>query len=218
MSLTASGWSVVLVGAWNPAILSPAGISVHVFGLPLGQPVRVAVPLDGVSAYLVANTEDTLTAYVKENRLQINLRQCRYQNLQLGLAAALRVLDVLPLTPLAAVGINLDFISPDPIPELAELTNSPADIRIAQEGMAIRVSSLQRTLQLPVGVLNVTVTTSATSRVRCNFHLDAANAETARLLFQTSIPDIQDAIAKVGRILTTTLQEVTDDNVGHPPE
>ncbi len=55
-------WDVVVVGFWNPAILTPAGIWKRLFELEQGTPVELEVPIDGLAPYRVSHEEITVTA------------------------------------------------------------------------------------------------------------------------------------------------------------
>ena len=52
MNVQPSEWSVIILGAWNPAILTPGGIAQRIFKGACGEhPVDVQVPLDGLAPY-----------------------------------------------------------------------------------------------------------------------------------------------------------------------
>lgn len=69
MGLKATEWSVVVVGRWNRAILTPNGIAKRVFKLAELSQMVVAVPLDGVSPYIVKNPDQKIAATTDEGRL-----------------------------------------------------------------------------------------------------------------------------------------------------
>ncbi len=46
MKGTPFDWNVVIIGSWNPAILTPQGITTRLLQLEAGTPVEVQVSLD----------------------------------------------------------------------------------------------------------------------------------------------------------------------------
>lgn len=46
--LKSIGWNAVVVGKWNPAILTPQGIADQIFGKPADDPIEVFVPVNAM--------------------------------------------------------------------------------------------------------------------------------------------------------------------------
>jgi hypothetical protein len=65
MALSPERWSVVIIGRWNRAILTPAGIAKRVFGEPETKLMDVEVPLDGLSPYRVRHPEKKTLRSIK---------------------------------------------------------------------------------------------------------------------------------------------------------
>lgn len=212
MKMQPSGWSVVLVGRWNPAILSPAGIVAHVLELPTKTQVHIAVPIDGTSPYRVSNPEETLTVQVDNERLQIDVPKCTYDTLQKAMAAGVSALKALPMTPISAVGFNLNFRTSDTSEELITATSATIDTAIGAQGYRITARSLARKISYGTGQINLTITYKDDEfQATCNFHLDTKNVEDAKDWLATPTNSIKAEIAKIAAILNVQLEESTND-------
>ena len=109
MPLTPDNWNVVVVGHWNRAILSPNGIAKRLFGLEDGTPVQVLIPLDVVGPYHVRH--EKITVIPSNDRLLVQPLHSTFENLMDAMSIARRALEDLPLTPVFAAGINLNYKS-----------------------------------------------------------------------------------------------------------
>jgi hypothetical protein len=212
MSLAPAGWGVVLVGKWNKAILSPKGIAQHLFKLPADTKIQVNVPLDGVSAYLVRNPEETLSVHVETERLQIDLLKCSYEILDKGMKVGVDALEMLPITPISAVGFNVNFKSPEVPVDLLQAIECTIDSKIALNGMELAGRSLGRTIRFNDGVINLSVRwTGEEYQINCNFHLDTADVTKAKEWLRTPMDSIKERIQIISVILGVELNEGSHD-------
>jgi hypothetical protein len=123
--------SLVIAGAWNPAILTPAWVLHHGLGRPgSDEPVQIAVPASTNAmidfprftlaefAYVVR--PDTLIMLPPQNSPE------SFASLE---AAAASMLENLAHTPVSGVGHNFEFREPQPAAEkLAVFTRASQDI------------------------------------------------------------------------------------------
>jgi hypothetical protein len=203
---------VVLVGRWNPAILSPAGILAHVFALPPSTQIQVAVPLDGISGYRVSNPEETLIVHVDAERLQVDVPKCTYQTLERARAAGTNALKALPITPISAVGFNINFRTSEAPNELVTATDAPIDRAVGDQGYKITGRSVGRRLSLGEGQINLIVLRKEDEfQVNCNFHLDTKDGEKAKMWLATTTETIEAEIAKIAAALNVQLEERAND-------
>ena len=79
MGLQPADWSVVILGRWNRAILTPNGIAKRLFKLAEAKQVLVAVPLDGVSPYMVRHPTQQIVAMTDEGRLLVQVVRADYK-------------------------------------------------------------------------------------------------------------------------------------------
>jgi len=82
ISLQLFNWSVVILGRWNLAILTPVRLSKEVFKLEPQTQIKVAVPIDGTSPYLVEHPTQKIRVAIDVSRLVINLTEMNYQALK----------------------------------------------------------------------------------------------------------------------------------------
>lgn len=166
-------WSLVIVGRWNPAILSPEWLSAQVFDRkPLGilfpviggfspifeaQDIRFTVGPDKVVFAPAKAADDVL------NRIEV---------------AASHILTTLPHTPIAAFGENFAY-KLDDLPEgLAAMLEHPNDERLRKYGNR-RSVWMGRTIEMERCRLNLTITSGQPNRVDLNFHYEVTAAEKA---------------------------------------
>ena len=202
MSSEPARWSVVLIGKWNKAILSPKGIAKYVFGLPEGTKMQVQVPVDGVSPYLVSNPEETLSVHVDDERLQIDLLKCTYDVLGRAMKSGVDVLETLPITPITAVGFKVNFKIPELPDELIRITECEIDKKVAIAGYEIVNRSIGLSLRWREGVVNLSVNRRGEEyQIGCNFHFSATQVAKAQEWLKTPIESIKEQIHNIWTIL-----------------
>ncbi len=192
MSLVPFGWSTVVVGRWNPAILTPAGISARLYGLPEGAPVEVMVPLDGLAPYLVKHPQKPIQASTDGKRLYITVMQdFTVAHLEDTFGFARNALCSLPETPVTAAGYNIKFRVTESDPSAAELLDAgPVDAAVSNAGHSIVSRAVQRSLAYPPGRLNVALTGNGEMEIEVsfNFHCEATDPHILREWLQPSVP------------------------------
>jgi len=133
--LIPADWSVVVVGRWNRAILTPAGIGKRVLGVDAGTPLEVMVAIDAIAPPLVKH--DKMTVVADSDRLTIQLAVCAFDELVRACSLARNALKQLPETPLAAVGFNVRYIASDFCEALDAVLKSDLDDRASDAGYRI---------------------------------------------------------------------------------
>ena len=212
MLVRPSGWSVVIAGRWNRAILTPAGIAKRVFRLPDAQKVMVAVPLDGISPYQVRHPTDDIIAMTDESRLLIHLVGLDYGRLEAAMGAGVNAMESLPETPVVAAGFNVNFEGTEITPEIARILASDTDSKLIGVAAPIAGRSLARSLDYGAGKLNVTLSgEQSVLKLSCNFHRDSDRISELRDWLQTPISAVRDTIGKLLAALDLEAEEVPDD-------
>lgn len=212
MTLSPGNWSIVLIGWWNPAILSPAGIIKYIFKIPEKENIHVSVPLDGVSSYTVTNPKGNLDVHVEKERLQIDIKKYDFASLGEGMQAALNALNSLPVTPIKAVGFNLNYNAPESCEELIAITDSPIDNEISDKGLIISGRSFSRTISFEEGQINFTISKQVDKfHVNFNFHLGTSDAEKAKKWLQTPVESIKESVKKIGNVFKIEIEEIQND-------
>jgi hypothetical protein len=104
-------WTIVLVGGWNPKIFRPEWVGKEVFDR---KNIALEVPLSPGSSVLRYNSpEDSLVLIPSDDRLVIGIRKAEEPVLNKAAAIAKKVLDLLPYTPIGAIGVNFGFVEAD---------------------------------------------------------------------------------------------------------
>ncbi len=107
MPLAPKEWSVVVVGRWNRAILTPAGIGKRVFQIPEGTPLEVMIAIDAIAPPLVKH--DKMVVVAASDRLTVQPEICNFDELMKACTLASNAVKSLPETPLLAVGFNIKY-------------------------------------------------------------------------------------------------------------
>jgi len=105
MPLEPYDWNVVVLGHWNPAILTPNGIAERLYQLPSGTEIGIEVPMDAIAPFRVSHED--LTVLVGGGRLMVEARENSFASLERAMRVAHRALVRLPETPVVAVGFNV---------------------------------------------------------------------------------------------------------------
>ena len=155
MALVPNDWSVVVIGHWNRAILSPAGISKWLFNLPEGTPVQVLVPLDVVAPYHIRH--ENVTVIPGNDRLIVHPVENNVDQLVQAIRIAQRALEHLPQTPVSAAGLNLRYKSEIAIDVIDQITANPWDDRISEEGLIVASRSIARSVQWRGGTITANI-------------------------------------------------------------
>jgi hypothetical protein len=207
MNLNPFDWNVVIVGYWNRAILTPAGIGRRLFGLEEGTPVLVEVPMDGLGPHRVKYSDLTVTA--ETGRLVVHADIPKYDLLDRARKAAILAMKSLPETPLIAAGFNVRVRIKDPSDELLTSLTSGLDNALSDAGFEIYSRSLRRKLKFKDGTLNLDVEEGDDFRVIFNFDRQSSKKEDLIAWLQLPIAEIEDVVSSVfEKVLRTKLEGV----------
>ena len=191
-----SDWNVVMLGAWNRAILTPAWISQTVFANAAEVPVNVLVPLDGTTPFQVE--DQGITVVPIPGQLIIQLGAPNQETLARAMAAAQRAIQDLPRTPLRACGINLRYSAPEPPRALVSRTRCQTERILSDSGRELRTRRRGETLSFHEGSLNIItdIPTAGSCTVNFNFERQSTNRD--------------DILAWLGRSASDYIVEATD--------
>ncbi len=146
---------IVITGIFNPAIFNPGWVAHHLFGLPVGGTVNIAVA-DGVGASGIAAFLNGVGISVSQSRADLFASTNTDEGLELVERTALKIFQVLPHSPYGALGINSGFVDDDP-PDLVTAlfsTNEKLEeeFKIAERLQKVRITeedghrTIERTL------------------------------------------------------------------------
>ncbi|MGD9161455.1 MAG: hypothetical protein PVG39_23785, partial [Desulfobacteraceae bacterium] len=152
--LKAFNWNAVVVGKWNPAILTPKGVAKEIFEKDENEPIDVLVPLDAMSPYKVRI--DDLFISADFERLIIDCEKNDWKSLEKAMKYSHKAIDALPKTPLTAAGFNVRYeLLEDPEESFFELLEIPLDNLFSDKGLQINRREVRRSLQWEDGLINL---------------------------------------------------------------
>lgn len=198
MSLEPFDWNVVIVGYWNLAILTPAGIGKRLFHVEEGTNLRVQVSLDVLSPHRVQRS-DGLTVIPDSNSLVIVPSSFSYCGLGHALEIGRQALESLPETPVFAAGINLRFHLTDPSYELTNSLCVGIDGRISDSDFIIKERRIRRSVQFESGTLNLGYYSNDKSpdSILLNYEKKSEDWKSLREWLSMPIEKIADTTSKV---------------------
>jgi len=179
------GSSVVILGAWNPAILQPVWLVSHVFG---GNPAQTPIETE---ISMVANQPPRFTIHGIRfvpgyDKLQVAPGGLDAQSLAACEEKIRAVLLALPHTPISAVGINFLFTDDEPSDGLLALfTEQEALAEVTNLQFETRSTGFMRAMAMNGYVLNLTRSLASNNQVsyKFNYHYPVTDAAAAANLF-----------------------------------
>ena len=173
--------SLVVVGVWNPAILTPDWVARNVLGFAKGQevPVELDMPLRPGQAPVYSLAGITYTP--SRDRLVFRLKDTAAESLRRAQEAVARTLALLPHTPVRAFGQNFGFLDETPLPEHTQVFSAANDLPGRLDLVVEVVGSLIRhTVDLEGRTLHLTRNHEGGQlTVEFNFHYEVGSAEEA---------------------------------------
>jgi len=215
MPLKPTDWSVVIVGRWNRAILTPAGVAKRVFNLDDVKQVEVLVPLDGVSPYFVRHPHRKVVARTDETRLQITLEQFDYETLAYAMSCGVNAMASLPETPFSAAGFNVNYQCEGIAPAEARLLTADADKLLSQVELKIVARAVSRSFVFGEGKLNLTLASEENSfRLLSNFHRASTARPDLDNWLKTPVEDVHRVMDRILRVLDIDIEEPGHESNG----
>lgn len=152
MPLVPKEWSVVVVGRWNRAILTPAGIGKRVFQLSEGTPLEVMIAIDAIAPPLVKH--DKMVIVAASDRLTVQPEICTFDEVVRACTLAANAVRSLPETPLIAVGINIKYATEGYFEAIDRALASDLDDRASDMQYTILEREVHRTYKWGKGKIN----------------------------------------------------------------
>ena len=177
--LEAIDWSVVIVGRWNPSILTPAGIAKRLFELKEDTPLEVQLAIDVMLPPVV--THDRLRVTAGSQRLIIEPLTHSYSCLDRARELARNALESLPETPIAACGVNVKYVYKEAdhyLTRVQDITTCELDEAISSLNRKISKRSVSRSISALDGQLNLSVNEDdEEGHVNCQFNFEFISRE-----------------------------------------
>lgn len=212
MPLQPFGWDVVIIGHWNPAILTPIGIARHCYRLADATPIEVLVPLDQMAPVRVKH--GNLIVAADTMQMRIETLDYSYEHLADAMAVGVNALESLPVTPVVAAGFNVKYRCEAPNTPAVERTSCALDTYLSDANYTIAARKIQRSLEFEAGTLNLILEheTAGACLFQCNFHRNSQRQ--AELIEWLRLPParVQENVDRLlGQVLGLDIREVSNE-------
>lgn len=178
LKLDIRGPLVVLVADFNPAIFQAPWIAKHLFGRAEGEQMALAEVLIQNGPVLIPLTFlEGVAINVGPNRTELFALDAQPETLERVETVLLKMLEVLPHTPLSAIGCNLSYIDENPSEAIVDLFKTPEGIE-AEGVLNVRQSGVQ--LQLEDGQILNFLRVLGPQEVRYSFNYHRAEGDPER--------------------------------------
>jgi len=173
MTIESADWSVVVVGAWNLAILTPDGIRKRLLELPDGSALDIELAVDRPGSFRVRHCG----LIIEPTPLSLNIfcEQSTPEQMQSACNIAQKALSSLPETPLSAIGVNFKYRITEIPDETLLLIDCKIDEALSDAGAIIASRSIKRVLKHDEGIINIDISWdhTGTGSIGFNYHLNA---------------------------------------------
>lgn len=159
-------YAIVLVGKWNPSILTPSWLVANIVEDNPQVLVEFSINLDMPSRYRVKNV---IIAPALDKTVFLSMDNSD-ESLTLMESMAIKLCSILSHTPLAAVGINFGFIEKTNKDELLQLIKFADTDKITENGWQISKQSIKRALKKDNYFINLTISFNDQSDFEFNFN------------------------------------------------
>ena len=210
MALRPEDWNVVVLGRWNPALFTPAGISQRVFRLPEATPIEVYVVLDDIQLPRVRHAGVMIAA--SSGQLVISPDRCTFNELGRARDFARDAIKELPKTPLIAAAYNIRYRADTMPASLAQRFSNDLDKRFSDSDFQIVGRQFHRLLSFRAGRLLVRVTQEPDSRVELLINFELLSKNDGSLCEWLEVP-IAEIRTRIEQVLDAALQLREEDYV-----
>ena len=212
MPLTAADSSVVVLGHWNRAILTPQGIARRLFGLDEKTPVEVRVAIDAPAPPQVVY--EGTTVVVDSDKLVAQPEKGGFDGLDKAMEVARRAMEDLPVTPMRAAGINVKFRCEELNEPLEAILRNPAwDDPLSDKRYEILGREALRVLRWREGQINLSIKDNKDGTVQIQFNFHRGSTSREELTRWLSVP-VADLKSQVDGILVDCIG-ITLEDIGY---
>jgi hypothetical protein len=190
-------WNTIIVGKWNPAILTPKGIAEQIFKKADDAPIEVLVPLDAMGPPKVL-IEGFLVS-VNFQQLVIDCEKKDWESLEKSMEYCRNAIDALPKTPVSAAGFNVRYELDDPTEDFLQLLELPLDNNISDNRLEIVQNETRRSLLWEDGNINFHIVkeTSKNYKFLLNFDRKSTDIKILKDWLNIPIKDVKDITNKI---------------------
>lgn len=206
MEILAEGHNIVLVGGWNRNIITPQWVASSLANVDEAG-FQLAID-DPTFPFRILFDDYVLT--VRADRLQLHSHIVTADRFNGAASLAHDLLELLPHTPISALGINFAWQEPDPPPELLPLFILNDTTAIADEGRSVTETAIKRSFPWKDGVLTFTIVLKPQGHVVAdfNFHWIVTSAAGA----QQYLKDRPSEAREEARLLLCKIYHLEEDS------
>lgn len=188
-------WTTVLVGSWNLAILNPGWAAAEIFQV---ETIQVDMAVGGMLSSLRYVHDDVIMTPTADRAI-FSARHCTDEVLIKMEDLSVRLLTLLPRTPIAGVGINFGYLELEPKPELLEVLNARDSVKLADRNLIYTDASLTRAITYDDRTLNFKISQVDDGAVAFHFNFShpAQNADEAIKALKDKIIPYRKAAEKI---------------------
>jgi hypothetical protein len=174
--------SFVLVGIWNPAILNPDWLARYIFKAAPDAEIPVEMLVPASPGQPIQFSLQGIRFIPSRDRLRLScLGDANDEELAQIQEVTRSILELLPHTPVRAVGQNFEFLDEQPNPDHLKVFDCMGDVARTSDFPVETVGNETRTsLQFENRLLNLTRSfREGKLQVKFNFHSQVASATAA---------------------------------------
>ena len=156
--------SIVSVGSWNSRIFTPAWVSANVFAMPDGESMNIALNEQQMTLSYMWKDIQLL---MSDTRIEFKSNLCSKIELTLMEQCYQRLSELLPYTPVVAVGFNLNLTL-----TLDEYNQTPVSKLVDQKSIDVYTNGTQTFSAVKDGAVRsfVVQLNADSAEIRANFH------------------------------------------------
>ena len=178
-------WTVVAVGSWNLAILNPDWFAKNVFDI---NQLNVELILENFAPRLRFVHDDAIVI-PSSDRVIIGSRRPTDSSLVACDRAMNKLLELLPVTPIAAVGVNFGYEEADPPQRLFDLFKFSDGSKFIDQAIQITGSTIARQFSYDKYLCTMTTNLSEAGAIQLKFNYNAnvENSKDARAALEGKV-------------------------------
>ena len=190
-------WNAIVLGLWNPGILTPNGVMTLLFQAPENAELGMEVPMDTVGPLRLSY--NGLVVIPGSRGLVVEPQQPNYDSLHNAIGIAKRAMEQLPLTPVTEAGFNVRYRLEGECPELISSTVSHGiDKSLEAAGFSVVRRVLSRTIRWRGGIIQADIIKSEAGYAQLTFNFDR-KGDRASLIEWLSVKssEVQEVVGKI---------------------
>ena len=167
-------WTIVVAGSWNAPIFDPTWVGEKLFG---SKEFEIEFAFYRNNVFSSFKTSDIVFSPTN-SQIVCGVRNINDNALTKAENLVVKTLDMLPYTPINAIGINFGFVEEHPQKNLLDLFNFWDSFNMSDSNYTTNESQIYRQIKIGKHTLNLRQTLRADEPmiVHLNFHIDVSDS------------------------------------------